>query len=1177
MKKLELCQVFPFRDKLSQMFRIMKFTTLLVLITTLQLSASVYSQRTTFNMEFKGASVLDLMEEIKRNSEFDFVYSDDEIENVGINDANFSGSHVEEILDRCLEGTAITYKVEDKVIVLMPAPPKPVINEKQEKKELKGTVTDEDGNTLPGVSVVIKGTTYGVSTDIDGNYKLVMPEMGGILVFSFVGMTAQEIAYTGQDVINVELKADAEGLSEVVVVGYGSTTRDKIGSSIAVVKAEEIEARSAGMASIESVLGGQIKGLNVTQSSGAPGAASNINIRGYTSPFGSGRNQPLFVVDNVVFNTDNAFDQNQTTAAPVNPLLSIDPDDIENISVLKDAAATAIYGSRGANGVIIITTKKGRKNSKLRVDLKSSYSIQNVLNTYDMMDTDEFIDFQRQIAINTIKDHQNRGRNLNGYRQATLIVDPVTFEPIETFTNTRFGSMVTPTFRPGINTDWQDEIYKANAGTQNYSLRLSGGDEKTAYSFSVSHLKQDALLIGDEMQRSSLRANISSDVNDWLKIGGLLSYSNTHIDAAAQNISQGAPWVRPDLRIKDEGGNYERYASLAYGSATPGVGYSSFLYNNPVAGTTSSKLSQAHNSNYNLFAELTPVKDLKIKASYTYSSSISLAKQFIPTSAMSDFYAQDEQSMVTRATNESTYESADIQADYIKVFGDHTLSTMVGYNQNRSRFERINQSYYNTPDDDILINPSSALGSYPVSDAASVSGINSFISRVSYSYDNRYTAIFTFRSDKSSKFGPGKKVAYFPSMAVNWNMKNEKFLADFSRMDKLSLRASLGNTGSANIKDFQYLQYFGVGSSVESKYAEEASIVPSLTFPNEDLGWEKTFEKNIGLDFSFFQRRLYGSIDAYHKYTSGVLVGTPIFEESGASSFTSNLAEVSNKGMEFEIGGDIIRGKDFSWNMNFNIAFNRNALEKIVGANFTPNQLKRYVVGKPLNLIRGYKVEKILETQEEVDALNASAPYNRYHYTNLGVGDYKMVDTNEDGRINSLDYQVLGSSQADYFGGFATQVQYKNFQLSAGFNYNVGSEKSIAYNGYYHGTPRPFHNMVSGIYENSTSAENPDAPNPRMLFNHGYNSQLSDRTIQDASYLRLKVVRLTYTFPKNIIERMNFSSLSMYVSGSNLYTWTNYTGLDPEGSNTRNFTGVQSDSNAYPFAKTFTFGINLGF
>ncbi|MEM9649389.1 MAG: SusC/RagA family TonB-linked outer membrane protein, partial [Bacteroidota bacterium] len=520
---------------------------------------------------------------------------------------------------------------------------------------------------------------------------------------------------------------------------------------------------------------------------------------------------------------------------------------------------------------------------------------------------------------------------------------------------------------------------------------------------------------------------------------------------------------------------------------------------------------------------------------------------------------------------------SDLTANYNNTFGDHTVGGLLGFSWQRDVSDRNYFFLQGFPDDELLITATNALEVPTKSASITEVGLNSLFGRFSYNYKGKYFATVNLRRDKSSRFGPDNKDAFFPSIAASWNIAQESFLKDSNLVNILRLRASYGEVGSVNVGDFNYIQFFERGFRDDASYNGQPAIGVSSELVNTDIRWEETTEYNIGLDFALFGNRLKGGIDVYDRQTSDALLASNFPLESGAQDFTSNFADISNKGVEFEIAGDIIRSKDFNWSAAFNISKNRNKLEKFIGDNLFPFVLDRFEEGSEIGLIKGHIVEGIFQNQAEVDALNSTSPTGFYQRPGTGAGDYKFEDLNGDGVIDQDDRRNLGSSQPDFFGGFNTTISYKGFELSSFFNFSKGTESTFL-GSFFNSTNPGFGKNIVSMYDypNRWSVDNTSASLPRLVFGDpNQNDRVSNATVFDSSYLRLRNVQLKYNFGNQITEALSLTNLSLFMSASNIWTLTDYPGVDPAVGSATAF-GTDNGS-PYPSAKSWTFGINVNF
>jgi TonB-linked SusC/RagA family outer membrane protein len=1143
------------------------------------LASSYPAQLTQSRLKLKleNVSLQKLFAEIEKISNFSFVYSVEDLKNQSNLDVDFVSSKIEDILDFCFKGRGLEYNIIDNhIIIKQKIMPSPVT---VEKIVIKGKVTDRTGNPLPGATIIEKETKNGCSTDLNGDYTITVRNSNSVIQISYIGFQTQEVRVGIKTVINVILNAAASNIEEVIVIGYGSVNKERIGSAVSQINSEEIEEKAVGALSFEQILGGQIKGVQISQSNGAPGSNAVFRIRGITSPFMGGNNQPLYVINGIPFNTDALYDANLSASQIQNPLMNICPSDVESITVLKDAAATAIYGSRGANGVILISLKRGKRNMKISTTLDYCLSINNPIKKLDLLDAEGFKNLHRMIAKNTMAAYAEGRASSSANKDAGNIINPVTGELRETLLDLSSRSNIA--VFGDSNTNWQNEVYRENAATHQWHLDMNGGDDNTNFSLGISHTDQQPLMQNSSFKRTSIRLGVDSEVNKWLKIGSIINYAgikdfSSH--QASSEIGRDVLTMRPDYSVYDETGAFQRYPSVMM-TIMPGNVMVIAEGANPRAALENENISNSTSFYGNAYVETSISKCFKLHADLNISLFNIRGRNFQPLRAtlLSKMFSSSSSLYNSNAQTLNT--SLNIQGIYSKQIKNHSFDAMLGVSWDRS-YICLNSVYYmDFIDDYILTNASSASTIYESIDDKASSGINSIYSRVQYSYERKYTATLNFRSDKSSKFGPGNKVAYFPSIAINWNIDREKFMKNLSFVNKLILRTSYGKSGSANVPDFAYTQFFEAGSSITTgnEYAPGSmAIIPSSIFPNTNIRWETTKEFNGGVDFSFFSNHLYGSLDLYNKYTNGILVPSPFLQESGAASYTSNLAEISNKGWELEIGADLIRKADIGLSINFNISANRNKVENMDVHNLPAYDSEYYTVGEPVGVIKGYRVEKIIQTREEIDALNTASPTGIYYEIYTAPGDYLFKDLTGDKRITAEDQEVIGCMQPDYFGGFSSLFRFKRFSLGASFQYSIGNEAT--WNNYSSliGNVTIFSNALSEALTDTWTTENTNAKYTRLIYGNRYNTVVNDAILQDASYLRLKILRVNYNIPDIFLDKLFLKSASLYVSATNLLTITKFKGVDPEAGGGTSIMGGSDNRDRYPYSKTFSFGIKIG-
>lgn len=1045
----------------------------------------------------------------------------------------------------------------------------------QQKNVVTGTVLDENGLSVPGVSVMVLGITEGAVTDMNGEYSLSLSQKKAVLRFSFIGLKSVDVEYTGQKTLNVVLKPDNQVLDDVVVIGYGSKNRKSLTSSISSVKKDDLNKLSKTSSTVQDMLGGTIKGVLVTQNSGEPGATMTVNVRGITSPYPistslTANNAPLYVIDGVpMFVDSNAL----------NPLMNIAPNDIESIDVLKDASATAIYGSRGANGVIIVTTKNGRKGEKATVEAGYTLSIANPVKMFEPLNNQEFRSLQEEILRNTMDAYNYDMANYTMTTQYSMMFDPTilmaygNFEvDWNTFMYTKFLGLNESAYGKE-NINWVDETRNKNAITNQYNVSVRGGSEKTDYSFAFNAIDQEGLYKNDNLETYSGRLSVNTDITRRIRMGALLSYSYSKRTSPSQEsimMPDTHAWlVRPDLPVYDENGDYTRLDRGALYFMPAGYVSGS----NPVALLNRKAEYESDQFMGNVYVDIELLRNLKFHsdftlASYNYDNSYFSPSYLQEIWVGSPYYAQ-------LTTNNSKYVSTSInfRLDYNYHTGKHLLGAMVGYGADRTRSTGGTNMYQGFPNDDNLDNVGSAQSVLMYSDYVVKSGLNSVYGRLSYDYDSRYLLEVSMRADASSKFGPGNQWGVFPAVSTGWVINRESFMEKASWIDNLKMRLSWGQTGSTNVSDFSFRQFY-----TSSQYGENSSVKLQDLLPNRGIHWEKTNEVNFGLDFSFFDGRLYGSMDAYYRYTNGALAPAPHILESGMSNYYDNIIDVSNRGVEVAVGGYPVRGKNFSWNTDLNISVNRNRIESLNNAQINSYMQDAFIVGRPAGTVKGYVVDHIVQDMDEVNQLNVKAMENGYaeYQSGTGVGDFLMKDIDGNGTITSDDREVIATPEPKFFGGWTNTFTYKNFSLSFLMQFSCGGEAVYSNLG----------EEIVGIlgqsvgrelYGNTWTPERTDAKYARLVAGSmSYNYQTNDRFVFDTSYLRMKNVTLSYSLPKAWISKLYVSNASLFVTATNLFTVTQWPGLDPETVAT-GITSMGTNNDPYPLSRSFSLGVKLQF
>ena len=1033
---------------------------------------------------------------------------------------------------------------------------------------IKGRVIDSDGNPLVGVTVQIEGTSYGVITDADGNYILEFPSMAHPkIVFSSIGYKSKSIEFRGVKEQNMMLELDHVALDDLVVIGYGSKSRKDVTTAISTVSQEQISKLAATTPTLDGLLQGTVKGVLATTANGEPGSSLKLNIRGITSPYpksGKGNNnQPLYVIDGVpTFMEDTG----------INPLINISPNDIESIDVLKDAAATAIYGSRGANGVVIVKTKNGKRNEKTKVDFGYTFSFSNPIKNYKPLNISEYKNVQDEILRNTV-DGMNDGSSIVGMYGFDYILNQYGNVSLNEETGLYTYNGLNESLYGKDNVNWADEVINKNAPTHQYNVAVRGGSNKTNYSFSFNGMNQEGLLLNDRMERYGARLSIDSEINKYITVGGVLDYTYSSRKSGSNDPALGYDndgWMtRPDLAVRDADGNFQRVDKFGLYTDT---------YNDANAVAKLQRKTKYENDQFsgNAYIDIKPVKGLTLHADANISRFIFSNSYFSPKITLPEQLGMEPTSTLAESNYRNTNTSINFRADYKFTLTEaHRFDVMAGYSADRYWSKEHDQAYSGFPNDDVLNNASSATTVNKPTETYSKSGLNSIYGRLSYDFLSRYLLDFSLRSDESSKFGPGNKRGTFPAVSLAWRINQEPFLESVRDIDDLKFRLSWGKTGSTNVSDFSYIQYFN-----GNQYGGQSGLTLASTYPNKNIKWEMTTEYNAGVDFSFFNGRLNGSFDIYHRKTDGALAPAPIALEFGIGTFYSNILDLTNNGFEFSIGGDVVRTKDFTYNTMLSISSNRNKITKLNGSTLDMMHQDLYMEGHAMGTVKGYKVAGIYQSQDQINKLNEQAMAKGFDFYQVGaaVGDYMFADTNGDGYISEADRTAIANPEPKVFGGWSNTLSYKNFTLSMLFQYQLGGDA-------YYSTMQESASGAIGMsilremYGNTWTPERTDAKYAKLMWMPSAytNTQANDRYVYSNSYFRLRNITLSYTFEPAWLERLHVSGASVFFTATNLFTITDWPGLDPDMAATNAFTKTTETKDVYPMSRSFSFGLKLQF
>ena len=1034
-------------------------------------------------------------------------------------------------------------------------------------KSVSGMVSDEGGTPIPGVNILVKGTRAGTVTDADGKYTLTLPDASSMLVFSYIGYVTREIIIGNQTVIDVVLMEDMQRIDEVIVVGYGTQRKKDLTGSIASVSGEALGEMPA--LSFDQALQGKVAGVQITQTTGAPGGNVNVIVRGISSI--TGGTSPLYVVDGFPIGTGgggsnlSGFASGSYTSAgmagntanKINPLSTINPSDIESIEILKDASATAIYGSRGANGVIIITTKKG-KFGKSSIDFHASYGLQQVQKKLDLMNPQEYAAYVAE------------GRD-NAWIAANPAVNKAT-DPNEV--RTVQSTWVRPEYRnpaqfPLKGTDWQDVIFRT-APVQNYQLSATGGTENIKYLISGGYFNQEGIVIGSNYERFSIRSNIDVQLTNRIKLGSTVSGTYGFGDFAR---TEGHLQYRNQINC-----------ALAFSPIAPVYNADGTPYNeltdplgapieNPINidRNFSDKRNQA-NMLTNNYLEIQIIDGLIFRTSFgvnytqrqtkLWKSSLIATGQATTSPATASAISQKGISWL----NENTL-------NYRKLFRNrHDLNVLAGYTAQKSTDNFLSVGATNFPTDYIEYVGAGTVDAGNNYD--SEWSLLSVLARVNYVYDGKYMLTATVRRDGSSRFPAGNKWGTFPSVSVAYRISEEAFMQNVKFVSNLKLRLSYGESGNNLIGNYAH-----IGLLSPTNYARNNTKVPGLapsSMSNDALTWEKSRQTNIGLDIGLFNDRITFVADVYRDYKKDLLLNVSLPAASGFGSSMQNIGEIENKGVELGLNTDNILTRDFQWSTGFNISANRNEVKKLAteGARITNSTWQVTQVGYPIASFYLMRALGVFKDQADV------ASGHPLQHPQTQPGDLKFKDVDGNGVITTADKEIIGSPWPDYIWGLTNTFSYKGFSLNIFINGSKGNKvfyemSSTLLNS------AGVQNQLAMVNRRWKSPENPgDGLVPRAIRSstfYGMESACS-RFLFDGSFVRIKDITLSYDFKKNITNVLRLQGLNAYFNVSNLWTFTDYPGYDPEASTSGDsLTRSGIDEGVYPLARAYTLGVKLSF
>ncbi|WP_175549968.1 TonB-dependent receptor [Mariniphaga anaerophila] len=1132
----------------------MKMVWIFVLASALQVVAGntkSYSQVTRLDLKLKNASLENVIWSIKKQTEFNFFYNSEDVKEVKNIDVDLKGATAEEILEDVLEGSDLTFEIVHKAIIIrkdsrMKSKLMEPLEQNQQprQKEITGKVTDADGGPLPGVTIIVKGTTIGAITNVDGEFSFLIPAGAETLQFSFVGMKTQEIEVKGKTRFDVVLDAETIGIEEVVAIGYGAMKKRDVTGAITSISSEAIEKKVA--TNIFDALQGSTAGVQIVSGSGQPGESSSIKIRG-TSTFSADGVKPLYIVDGI----------------PLEDIDGINPSDIASLEVLKDAASAAIYGSRSANGVIIVTTKRGQKG-KPQIDIKYNHSWGVLSHKLAQSNREE-----RRLYDVLRKDFFETYGGGSPTESIQMIQDSL---------NVFFN----------VDNDYLDMITQTGKKDQ-VDISVGGGEDKIKYFINTAYFSEKGIIPNTSFDRLTTRINTDYKPANFLNMGNRISLTYSK----KQGINEG--------QLLNAVLSRRPYFSTVYPDGSL-VG----VFNgqkNPLAQIEyTTDFTDSYRGHFFQFFEFDIANGLTFRTNINANFYLDKRKRMYPSIITDEWQKNNTGSSLNYLNwnwmNEDYF-------SYSNNWGDHSFTAMAGFSAQKWRFESEVLSGRNSSTDFIYTMNAfvanldlGATGSWLTNHSMA-----SLFTRVTYNYKSRYLFTANVRRDGSSRFAKNNKWGNFPSVSAGWRFSDENFMG-FAKnvLDDGKFRVSYGITGNEAIGNYDYVYSYAPGDI----YDGVGGVSPAR-IGKDNLKWEETQQFNVGLDLSFWNNRLTITSDYYYKYTDGLLANYQLPKESGFSYMKTNVGEMSNRGIETAVAGDIIRSKKFKWNASFNFSHNKNRIEKLSeGKSYMESDLWWMQEGGEIGSFYGYKSLGVFQYDESnafTDKWEQLTPVfedgvfqNKYLLNGQSYagdiqqkklpngnpfrgGDYNWeeTDADRDGVIDDNDRMIIGHALPDFSGGLTSQFTWKNVNLFFAFYYSLGAEiyNSAEHNRnafkYTGNTPAPY------VIHNMWVKPGDEAIYPRP-YNDAYNNARFANSfyVEDGSFIRLQNVRLSYDFQKELIKQWNIKGLSLYGYVNNALTWTNYSGFDPEFS-TSNPLQIGKDTYRYPRKREFGLGLTVNF
>ena len=1111
------------REMARKIWMTMRLIVFLFFVSLIHVSASVYSQKTKLNIKVENATLQQVFETLQQQSEFDFFYKNEQIPADARISIQYQDESIDVILDRILSGTGLTYNILDKDIVISQKTASRTENSQQQIKSVTGKVTDSNGNPLPGVTVVVKGSTTGVITDANGKYSLSNIAGNSSLQFSFVGMKMQLIAVGNQTTINVSLEDETIGIEEVVAVGYGTVKKRDLTGSVASMDNEMIVER--GSTSPMESMQGQIAGVQINSNNGRIGGGFDITIRGINTL--SKTNAPLYVVDGV----------------PTENIDFLNPQDISRIDILKDASSTAIYGSRGTNGVVLVTTKQASEvDGTYDISYSGYYGIKAVARLPQMMSGDEWWQYRQDAVIAGFK-------------------NPMTITKDQVISATG-AAWYMDKIDNGNYTDWYDEVLKTG-NQRNHHISISGQSKNNiSYVIGIGYQGEEGLIDKESIDKYSIKANIYHKINERWAAGTNINFTFTDQQSGSNTAMSDAFRLPPVSSPRDSEGKLILQPGNFVNSS--GQEFSMTSTWNPLLTIAN---SDDNTRNYNIlgnaFIEFTPVKKLSMKSTLSFGTFNSRRGRY--WGALTDQgNANGKQPMAIVDKDENLNYTWDNQVNYQKTFGDHDINLMGLFSVYSTRSESSSIDVKNLPFDSGIYNVGSAGTINSVGSDYTMATMLSYVTRANYTYKGKYLFTLSNRWDGSSKLSEGNQWSAFPSGAFGWRLSDENFLKGVNVVSNLKLRTSYGYTGNNAVAPYNTKSYANKIVYYDFNGAAANGFIPS-NIANNLLTWEKTREMNVGLDFGFYKNRITGSIDVYDKLSKELLMEQRLPLESGWASMQANVGSVSNKGIEMVLKTINVDTKNFTWETTLTFTKNVNKIVEIYGGK-DDDIGNNWFIGQPVLVHYNYKYDGVWQASEAEEA----------KFYGFKEGNAKIVDYGAKGYNANEDRVILGSPLPDWIGSFSTYLKYKNFDFTASMFTNQG----VLVFSYFHDNfadvrDRGRQKLKLNYYvpKNSvTAVDGPRASNQYPQPRNEGSFWTSDNVgfYHDASFVKVKNITLGYTLGKTALDALHIKSCRIYTNILNPFVFTKYEGYDPEwGGATLEEGGVSSI--------TYQFGINLHF